>query len=290
MNWPVARLGEVCEVISGATPKTGKPEFWGGHIPWVTPKDLSSLLGEKKLSETSRSITRAGLESCSAKMLPVRSVLLSSRAPIGLVAINEVPVCTNQGLKSLVPRRGAVLPDFLFWWLKSRVSYFQCRGRGATFKEVSKRIVADLRMPLPPLREQQRIAAILDKADLLRRKRQATVAHADAFTQSIFVNVFGDPATNPLGWPTTRLEELFEISRGGSPRPINDYITEAPDGVNWIMIGDAPKGAKYITTTRKKIKPEGAKRSRSVKPGDFLLTNSMSFGRPLHYADVGLHP
>ena len=77
--------------------------------------------------------------------------------------------------------------------------------------------------------------------------------------------MFGDPATNPKGWPTSALEDLFEISRGGSPRPINDYITERPDGVNWIMIGDAPEGSKYITATKKKIKPEGVKRSRSVK-------------------------
>lgn len=81
-------------------------------------------------------------------------------------------------------------------------------------------------------------------------------------------------------WPTKSLDEIFDISRGGSPRPIDKFITDDPDGVNWIMIGDASAGSKYIRTTKKRIIPAGVSRSRTVKPGDFLLTNSMSFGRP----------
>jgi len=83
-----------------------------------------------------------------------------------------------------------------------------------------------------------------------------------------------------VSWPTVALGEIFEIARGGSPRPIDDYITDAPDGVNWISIKDASNSSKYITKTAKKILPSGVSRSREVKPGDFLLTNSMSFGRP----------
>lgn len=82
------------------------------------------------------------------------------------------------------------------------------------------------------------------------------------------------------GWPLLALGEVFDIARGGSPRPIDDFITEGLDGINWIRIGDASEGSKYITGTRKRIRPEGAQRSRAVKPGDFLLTNSMSFGKP----------
>src|SRR5690349_8394425 len=81
-------------------------------------------------------------------------------------------------------------------------------------------------------------------------------------------------------WPLVALGDVFEIGRGGSPRPIDAFLTGDPEGVNWIMISDASEGSKYITQTKKRIRPEGAKRSRTVKPGDFLLTNSMSFGRP----------
>ena len=151
---------------------------------------------------------------------------------------------------------------------------------GVNINNLRNEHLDEIQIPIPALREQRRLAEILDAAQALRAKRRAALAQLDTLTQSIFLDMFGDPATNPKGWPTSALEDLFEISRGGSPRPIDDYITESPDGVNWIMIGDAPEGSKYITATKKKIKPEGEKRSRSVNPGDFLLTNSMSFGRP----------
>lgn len=92
--------------------------------------------------------------------------------------------------------------------------------------------------------------------------------------------MFGDLCKNSKGYDLRPLSELLLIERGGSPRPIADYITESEDGVNWIKIGDAEEGSIYITNTKEKIKPEGTKKSRYVKPGDFLLSNSMSFGRP----------
>lgn len=89
------------------------------------------------------------------------------------------------------------------------------------------------------------------------------------------------------GWPSVALDDIFDIARGGSPRPIDAYLTDDPNGVNWIMIGDASESSKYISRTRKRIRPERVKRSRTVKPGDFLLTNSMSFGRPYITATHG---
>ena len=149
-------------------------------------------------------------------MLPAKSVLLSSRAPIGLVAINTLPVCTNQGFKSLVPRFDLVSPDFLFWWLKTHEKHIQSKGRGATFKEVSKKIVEDLQIPLPPFDEQKRIAELLDKADALCAKRRAALAQLDTLTQSIFLDKFGDPARNPKGWPVRMIRDLLESASYGT--------------------------------------------------------------------------
>ena len=160
------------------------------------------------------------------------------------------------------------------------VAWANSHATGANLPRLSPRVLAHMRMPLPPLPEQRRIAEVLDRAEALKAKRRAALAQLDNLTQSVFLDMFGDPATNPKGWPNASLEELFEIGRGGSPRPIDDYITDDADGINWIMIGDTVEGGKYITTTKKRIRPEGARRSRTVKPGDFLLTNSMSFGRP----------
>lgn len=190
----------------------------------------------------------------------------------------------NSLLNQRVCRIGSSSQDlndsYLFHFLPAALKAIEDVTPFVTVKHLSVKQIRDIAIPLPPLPEQRRIAEILDKADALRAKRRAALAQLDTLTQSIFLDMFGDPATNPKGWPKASLEELFEIARGGSPRPIDDYITDDPDGINWIMIGDTVEGGKYITSTRKRIRPEGARRSRAVKPGDFLLTNSMSFGRP----------
>lgn len=197
--YPYVSLADVCDVVSGATPKTNEAAFWDGDIPWVTPKDLSDQQ-MKEISTTSRSITKLGLNSCSTRIVPAGSVLLSSRAPIGLVAINTVPMCTNQGFKSLVPKAGAVDSSYLYWWLSMNKATLQHLGRGATFKEISKQIVAELQVPLPGIVEQKRIAAILDAADGLRARREASINELDLLVQSTFLGMFGDPMTNPKGW------------------------------------------------------------------------------------------
>ena len=272
MKWPVATIGEVCEVVSGATPKTGKPEFWDGNVPWVTPKDLSKV-GQKHLSDTPRHITRAGLKSCSARMLPAQSVLLSSRAPIGLVAINTLPVCTNQGFKNLVPRLHLVSPDFLFWWLKTHEKHIQSKGRGATFKEVSKKIVEDLQIPLPPLDEQKRIAEFLDKADALRAKRRAALAQLDTLTQSIFLDMFGDPGTNPKGWPRPSLQTLLETSEVFVDGDWVESKDQDPQGdVRLIQLADLGDGI-YLDKSSRFLTSNTARRLRCtpLQVGDILV-------------------
>ena len=276
MSWPVASLGEVCEVVSGATPRTSKPEYWDGDVPWVTPKDLSDL-GQKHLRDTPRKITIAGLKSCSARMLPAQSVLLSSRAPIGLVAINTLPVCTNQGFKSLVPRFDSVSPDFLFWWLRSHQEEIQRKGRGATFKEVSKKIVEGLQLPLPPLAEQKRIAGILDAADALRAKRREALAQLDTLLQSTFLDMFGDPVTNPMGWDVVSVGDEIGFLTSGS-RGWAKYYAE--DGDTFIRIQNLKDGQLDLGDIAFVNAPESAEAKRTrVEPGDVLLSITADLGR-----------
>ena len=98
--------------------------------------------------------------------------------------------------------------------------------------------------------------------------------------KSRFIEMFGDPIQNPKGWNKEKLRDLLIIERGGSPRPIDEYITENPNGLNWIKIGDAQEGTYFIDSVKEKIKPEGLKKTREVVPGDLILSNSMSFGKP----------
>ena len=281
MKWPTSTIGAVCEVVSGATPKTGNPSFWDGDIHWVTPKDLS-VLQQKLLEDTPRKITKKGLQSCSARILPPQSVLFSSRAPIGLVAINSIPVCTNQGFKSMVPRVDLLSADYLFWWLKTHREDIERLGRGATFKEVSKKIVEDITFPLPPLGEQKRIAAILDAADALRAKRRETLAQLDTLLQSTFLDMFGDPETRE--WPMATVEEVALPKKGsirtgpfGSQLLHSEFVDEGIRvlGIDNAVANEFREGeARYITHEKYKHL-----RRYTVRPGDVLITIMGTCGR-----------
>jgi len=274
MKWPSVTIGEVCEVVSGATPRTGNPAYWDGDVPWVTPKDLSDL-GVKHLSDTPRRITEAGLRSCSAKMLPARSVLFSSRAPIGLVAVNTFPVCTNQGFKSMVPRDGCIDPDYLYWWLLTHRRSIQQKGRGATFKEVSKRIVENLRLPLPPLAEQKRIARILDAAAALRTQRRESIAQLDELLQATFHEMFGDPVRNPMGW---NMQPLGAVA---TAKPNNGIFRRNPEyardgsGLPVVWVEELFRGIKIDVSSSRSLEP--TKRDIEIyglRHGDLLFCRS----------------
>lgn len=206
MSWPLVMLRECCEIVGGATPKRNIPEFWDSpDIPWVTPKDVSNL-DNPVLNDAPEYISSEGFKNCSTSMLPKGSVLVTSRAPIGNVAIAGRDMCTNQGFKSLIP--GAEVDGlYLYYCMLASSEKLQSLGNGATFKEVSKKIVEDFKIPLPPLIEQKRIAAILDKADAIRRKRQQAIKLADEFLRSVFLDMFGDPVTNPKGWEVVEIEQ-----------------------------------------------------------------------------------
>jgi type I restriction enzyme S subunit len=183
-GWPVRRIEDVAEIVSGATPRTDIADYWDGDINWVTPKDLSGLEGIY-LDATDRSITEAGLSSCAASVLPANSVLFSSRAPIGHTAICRTPMATNQGFKSFVPRKGALDSHFLLYWLRLRRPYLEGLGTGATFKEVSKAIVARIELGVPPRDLQAQFASNVIEIERLRKAQQSARAECDALFASL---------------------------------------------------------------------------------------------------------
>ncbi|WAF63938.1 restriction endonuclease subunit S [Aeromonas caviae] len=209
----MVKLKNCCTIVGGATPRRDEKSFWDSpDIPWVTPKDISNLKN-KVIHDAPEYISQLGFDKSATFMLPEGSVLLTSRAPIGNLAVTGKPMCTNQGFKSLVPN-----PDvdctYLYYCMLANIEKLQALGNGATFKEVSKKVVEDFEIPLPPLDEQKRIAAILDKADAIRQKRQQAIALADDFLRSVFLDMFGDPVTNPKGCKLLPMTEVFHIKTG----------------------------------------------------------------------------
>ena len=148
------KLNEIGKIIGGATPKSKKKEYWNGKICWVTPAELNKL-DDIFINTTLRKITDNGLKNCSASLLPANSVLFSSRAPIGHIAINTVPMATNQGFKSFIVDKTIVEPIYLYYWLNCNRKFLQSMGVGATFKELSKNLISSIKIDLPTLSEQR---------------------------------------------------------------------------------------------------------------------------------------
>jgi type I restriction enzyme S subunit len=270
-DWPRLRLDECCEIVAEATPSTSVAAYWDGGIYWATPKDLSELEGAY-ISHTPRKLTQAGLDSCAATVLPVGSVLFSSRAPIGYVAINTVPMATNQEFKNFIPKPDQVHAKFLYHWLRMNRAYLESLGNGATFKEVSKAVVSRIEIYLPPLTEQRRIAEILDSAAALRAKRRAALAQLDTLTQSIFIDLFGNPTTNRQGFTKTQLASLVRCDdtiNYGVVQPGDDL----DEGVPLIRVSDLQDG-KVSHTALKRIAPTiEAAYKRSRLRGDEILVS-----------------
>lgn len=197
----MAKLGDVCNVVSGTTPKSSCPDYWNGTINWVTPAELTD--GLDIVFESQRKITELAVSDSGLKPFPAGAVLLSSRAPIGKVAIAGKEMYCNQGFKNLVCS-DAIYNRYLFHFLKSKTDYLNSLGRGATFKEISKSIVEEIEIPLPSLDEQRRIAAILDKVTDLIAKRRAQLDKLDLLVKSRFVEMVGNETVN------TTAEEVCE--------------------------------------------------------------------------------
>ena len=269
------RLDQCCEIVAGATPSTSESEYWGGDICWATPKDLSDLT-ETYIRDTPRKLTKSGLDSCAATVLPPRSVLFSSRAPIGHVAINTVPMATNQGFKSFVPKDDLVHPEFLFYWLRLHRGYLESLGNGATFKEVSKGVISRVEINLPPVGEQRRIAAILDQAETLRTQRRTALALLDSLTQSLFLDMFGDPVANPKGLPICELQRLCTR--------ITDGTHQSPawqkSGIPFLFISNIVEGQINFDTHKFISADTHAELTKRcpIEIGDVLYTTVGSYG------------
>ena len=164
MQWVEKTLGDLGEIIGGATPSTKNNDYYGGNISWITPKDLSSFKG-RYISRGERNITEKGLASCSTRIMPPKTVLFTSRAPIGYTAIAAQCVCTNQGFKSIVPYEN-VDSLFIYYLLNYNKERIKSMGSGTTFKEISGKTMQMIKVQIPRnIEDQKRIASILDSID-----------------------------------------------------------------------------------------------------------------------------
>lgn len=235
MSWPLVKLGDVVDIKGGGTPSKSNPEFWDGDIPWASVKDFKS----SSLKETADYITKLGVEKSATNVIPAGNVIVPTRMALGKVAINEVDMAINQDLKALLVNDEKTLSKlYLMRFLESKAAFIDEQGKGATVKGITLDVLRKLEIPLPPLPEQKRIAAILDKADAIRRKRQQAIQLADDFLRAVFLDMFGDPVTNPKGWAIHKMSDVIDF-KGGSQPPKETFEYEEKEGyIRLVQIRD----------------------------------------------------
>ena len=218
-NFPTVKLGDICKIIGGGTPSTSKEEYWSGSIPWITPKDFSNHTN-RYISKGARSITLEGLRKSSAKKLPKNTVLLSTRAPIGYVAIAKNVITTNQGFKNLVLKKECI-PEYIYYILKSKTDFLNSLGSGTTFKELSGSKIKEIEIPLPPLVIQKQIVATLDKAfeviDKAIKNTETNLKSCQELFDSYLANIFNNTNKN---WEEKKLKDVIKLEYG-KPLQIN---------------------------------------------------------------------
>jgi type I restriction enzyme S subunit len=283
-HWDVLPLKNNFKIVGGSTPKSEVEAFWDGDILWATPSDLSKR-ESVYINDTQRKITADGLASCGTSLVPHASIILSTRAPIGSLAIAEAAMCTNQGCKSLVPAEHSNSVYFAHL-LSICTTELNIRGKGTTFLEISGDELGAFRTPTPPLAEQTQIAAFLDREtakidalvaeqrrlmELLKEKRQAVISHA--VTQGLNPNAPMKPSgiewlgDVPEHWEVTRIANVFrEVAEPG--------IDELPILSVSIHHGVSDKEIDEEDMDRKVTRSDDRSKYKQVAPDD-LVYNMM---------------
>ena len=247
-GWEEVALGEVATITNGGTPKSKIEAYWGGSVPWITPKDMGQL-ENPFVSTTSRTITMEGLNNSSAKLVSEKSVILSTRAPIGHLAINEVPMAFNQGCRGITP--GDRLDySYLFYVLDGSREELNARGSGTTFKELSATNLKSLPIPLPPLEEQKRIVAVLDAAFAKLDRARANVEANLADAEELYASCLDGIVDGLREGHRVAITEVCAFKGGSQPPKKNFSKTPRKGFVRLLQIRDYETDEKAIYVDR----------------------------------------
>lgn len=205
------KLGEICEIVSGSTPKTGIAEYWDGNLKWITPAEIDDE--SYIITDSARKLTELGVKKTGLSSFPSGTVILSSRAPIGKVAIAGCEMYCNQGFKNLICS-DRINNRYLYWFLKGNTAYLNSLGRGATFKEISKKIVSDIEINVPEISQQLAAVDALERVSEIIRLRKNQLQKSDELVKARFVELFGDMLSNDMAWQESTLDTLADVVSG----------------------------------------------------------------------------
>ena len=218
------RISEIGTVVGGGTPSTKNPDYWGGDIPWISPKDLTDYKSVY-ISKGENFLTEKGLKS-GTRLLPKNTLLFSSRAPIGYVALAANPICTNQGFKSIVCDEKQVVPLYLYYYMKANLDYIKLFGTGATFPEISGKTMGKIKVEIfKSLDVQHRIASILSTYDTLIENNTKRIRLLEKMAENLYKEWFvrfrfpGHENVEmenglPKGWKVMHIKDIATLKSG----------------------------------------------------------------------------
>ena len=263
------KLGEICEIVSGSTPKTGIAEYWDGNLKWITPAEIDDE--SYIITDSARKLTELGVKKTGLSSFPSGTVILSSRAPIGKVAIAGCEMYCNQGFKNLICS-DRINNRYLYWFLKGNTAYLNSLGRGATFKEISKKIVSDIEINVPEISQQLAAVDALERVSEIIRLRKNQLQKLDELIKARFVEMFGDCKSR------VSMNELCSIITDGTHQP--PRFQES--GIPFIFVSNLV--GNVVTYNAEKFISEDTyaelyKRT-PIEIGDLLLSTVGSYGHP----------
>ena len=260
------KLGEICEIVSGSTPKTSVAEYWDGDIKWITPAELTNE--SYIIDDSVRKLTELGVKKTGLTPFPAGTVILSSRAPIGKVAIAGCEMYCNQGFKNLICS-DKINNKYLYWFLNVNTAVLNSLGRGATFKEISKGIVSNIEINVPDAESQDRAVCNLEKISEVIKMRKKEIFELDNLIKARFIEMFGDPRSNPFGFPKSMLKDTCKVVTGNTPsRAVQEYYG---DFVEWIKTDNIVSGLPNPTKATESLSEEGMKVGRVVNKNSILM-------------------
>ena len=256
-GWTYKKMSEVFDLQMGKTPDRKTPSYFGGNNVWVSIRDIVG----KEIGESNEHITDTAVTTTNIRKVKKGTVIMSFKLTVGKCAITTKDLYTNEAIMAFNLKEGYdICPDYLYYYL----SNYNWRGANKAVMGITlnKATISQQKVGYPSLSEQQAIVSELDKINELISLKKAQLSDLDALAQSIFYDMFGDPIENEKGWEVKKLGELCEIVRGGSPRPINNYLG---GDIPWIKIGDATTGDDiYLHSTKEYIIKEGLKKTRYI--------------------------
>lgn len=230
-----ARIADLCDVVIGRTPRRERLEYWGGTTPWVSIRDLNG----GTINTTRECISDLAVREVMPRPVPAGTLLFSFKLTIGKTGLAARPLYTNEAIAALPIKRPDLITVSYLKYALEAVSAADDANHAVLGKVLNKEKVGDLRIKLPPLDEQQRIVDILDRAASIQRLRQAADDKLKQIIPALFVDMFGDPATNPKGWPTNSLAKLVRATSGGTPSKARSDFWEGD--VPWVSPKDMKK-------------------------------------------------